>query len=183
MSHVTDLADPNRCKGACPTGQCMSVAEYGTEYCKAHGGESLKDVEESRSYLLTQVEYKRRLAQLQVQHEPIRELRDAIALTHLLIEKRMNACTDDIDLMAACAPLNQLLLTMERLCKSAVQIQQNMGALLSKQTVLLLGQQLVKIIIDEMVGVPDYEERVDRINERLFKTITIISNSEESNNA
>jgi hypothetical protein len=139
----------------------------------AHGGQDTRNDEETRSYLLTQVEYKRRLAQLDAQYEPIRELRDAIALTHLLIEKRLNACKNDAELMAACDPLNKLVLTMERLVKSAIQLEQNLGVLLSKPTILTLGQSIVTIIIDELVDVPNYEERVDRITSRLFNTIAV----------
>lgn len=178
MNLVENPADPNRCKGAAPDGQCRAVAEPGSEYCKAHGGRSNKNEMETRSYLLTQVDYKRRLAQLQAQSEPIRELKDAIALTHMLIEKRFNLIKDDNDLLAACGPLNSLLLTMERLVKSAVQLEQNLGALLSKPTVLNLGQTIVTIIIDELAGIPDYEERVDRINSRIFESIALTSNVE-----
>lgn len=178
MHRVTDLADPNRCKGAAPEGQCLYLAMTGSEYCKAHGGSHNKDLAETQSYLLTQADYKRRLAQLQVQSEPIRELKDAIALTHMLIEKRFNLIKDDNDLLAACGPLNALLLTMERLVKSAITLEQNLGALLAKPTVLNLGQTIVTIIIDELAGVEGYEDRVDRITSRMLQSISLSANTE-----
>lgn len=178
MSRIEYPADPRRCKAAAAAGQCREVVEHGSEYCKVHGGRSTKNEEDTRSYLLTQVDYKRRLAQLQAQSEPIRELKDAIALTHMLIEKRFNLIQNDNDLLAACGPLNSLLLTMERLVKSAVQLEHNLNALLSKPTVLNLGQTIVTIIIDELAGLPGYEEHVDRIASRMFESIALTNNAE-----
>lgn len=180
MHRVKDPADPHRCKGAAPDGQCMNEAEHGSEYCKAHGGVDTQNDEDIRSYLLSQADYRRRLAQLQQHQEPIRELKDAIALTHMLIEKRFNLVKTDADVMAACGPLNQLLLTMERLVKSALQLEQNLGSLLTKTSVLNLGQVMVTIIVDELSELPNYESIVDRITNRLFKSIEVSSNQEQS---
>jgi hypothetical protein len=175
MIRVTDPADPRRCKGATEIGQCWNEAEVGCTNCRVHGGRSTKDEDETQSYLLAQVEWKRRISELEAHQEPIREISRALAITHVLIEKRMNACKDDAELVASCAPLNQLLLTVERLAKTSVQLQQNLGTLLSKSEVLQLGQAIIKIIIEELIEVPQYEALVDRITSRMFHTITVAS--------
>lgn len=174
MRLVSDPADPNRCQGTAPKGQCMQKAVEGSKFCESCGGSNkIAEKEQLRSYLLTQVDSARRLAQLQDSHDPVRELRDAIALTHLLIERRMNLIQTDADLMVACSSLKGLIETMDRLVNSATRIEQHLGQLLSKQTVLNLGQVVVNILIDELDGVPQYEAIIDRITHKLLQHITV----------
>ena len=90
----------------------------------------------------------------------------------MLIEKRWNLIKDDeTDLLMACAPLNQLLQTMERLVNSCHRIEQNLGELLARQAVLSLAKEMVSIVIDEIEGIDDYEAIIDRITSRLIDTI------------
>lgn len=177
MHRVKDPADPRRCKGAAQDGQCMNEAEHGSDYCRAHSGVSTAEEEGRRIYHLAQARYRTRLAQLS-EHEEVKSLREEIALNRMLIEQRFNLIKNETDLLAACGQLNQMLLTVERLVKSAHQIEQNLGVLLSKPTVLRLGQQLCEIIVEELVGADRYEERVDRICERLIQAIAAAHNPE-----
>jgi len=179
MERVTDLADPNRCKGAAQDGQCQNRAEYGCDYCAAHGGRSLQEAEDKRGYLLAKVDERSRLARLSDDLEPVKELRDLISLQHMMIESRYNAITNEGELLAACGPLNQMLLTMERLINSAHRIETNLGELLQRHAVLALAKEMVQIVIDELDGIEDYEAIVDRITQRLIDTIRNASNIQE----
>ena len=179
MERVTDLAAPNRCKGAAPDGQCQNVAELGSEYCRVHGGQNIQPAEDARGYLLAKVQDATRLATLSDELEPVKELRDAIGLQHMLIEKRYNLIHNDGDLLAACGPLNQMLMTMERLVNSCHRIQTNLGELLARQAVLTLAKTMVEIVIDELDGIEDYVIIVDRITQRLIDTIRNAGNPEQ----
>ena len=176
MERVTDLADPNRCKAAAPDGQCQNKAEYGSEYCRAHGGVNLKEVEDKRGYLLAKVDERTRLAKLSDGLEPVKELRDLISLQHMLIERRYNSINSEGELLAACGPLNQMLLTMERLINSTHRIETNLGELLQRHAVMALAKEMVRIVIDELADIEDYEIIVDRITQRLIDTIRNASN-------
>lgn len=176
MERVTDLADPNRCKGAAPDGQCQNKAEHGSDYCRAHNGHSLQEAEEKRGYLLAKADERSRLVRLADDLEPVKELRDLISLQHMMIERRYNAITSEGELLAACGPLNQMLLTMERLINSAHRIETNLGELLQRHAVLALAKEMVRIVIDELEGVEDYEIIVDRITQRLIDTIRNANN-------
>ncbi|REJ86529.1 MAG: hypothetical protein DWQ35_23145 [Planctomycetota bacterium] len=178
VNRVKDPADPRRCQGAAPDGQCMNEAESGSDFCRAHGGHSTAEAQEKRLYLLTKAKHRERLAQLS-EHEEIKSLRDEIAIARMLIEERFNAIKNDSDLLAAFGPINTSLLTVERLVKSAHQIEQNLGNLLAKTSVLALGQSISRILIDELEDLPDYEEIVDRINERIITTIASAGNPTE----
>ena len=163
--------DPNQCKGTSKHGQCPNLAEHGCEYCAAHGGVSTKDRDETRSYLLAQADVKRRLAQLDAQLDPVRDLQRTISLVHLLIETHVNASKSDVALMSNCAPLEKLIQRMESLCKSVVTVQEKLNLLLPRSAVLSLGQSIVQIVIEELEGIEGYEQIVDRIINRIFPAI------------
>lgn len=177
MERVTDPADPNRCKGSARDGQCQNFAEPGSDYCRACGGRDLQKAKDVRGYLLAKSHEKTRLAQLSDDLEPVKELRDAIGLQHMLIEKRYNLIKDDSDLLMACGPLNAMLQTMERLVNSCHRIETNLGQLLARQAILSLAKSMVEIVIDELEGIEDYEAIIDRITARLVDTIKGANNS------
>jgi hypothetical protein len=172
MDRVNDLSDPRRCKGAAPDGQCRNVALHQSDYCKVHsGGVDHLPAEQQRGFLLAKADDKARLASISDKLEPVKELRDTIALTHMLIERRWNLVKDNAELLQACGPLNQLIQTMEKLVNSCHRIETNLGELLARNAILALAKELVAIVIDELEGIDDYEEIIDRITTRLVDTI------------
>ena len=181
MDRVTDLADPRRCQGSAKTQQCMNIAEPGSNYCRAHGGTNKAEGEKRRQYQLTQARLRNRLTQL-TDHEEIKSLREEIGLTRILIEELLNSAQGNTELLQKSATFIGLVQTLERLIKTSHQIEQNLGFLLSKPTVILLGQQIIHILIDELQGVDEYEQRIDRITGRMFDTIEESTNTEEEKN-
>jgi hypothetical protein len=114
--------------------------------------------------------------------EPVKELRDTIALTHMLIEKRWNLIQGKNDLLIHCGPLNQLIQTMDKLVNSCHRIQTNLGELLARHAVLALAREMVAIVIDELEGIEDYEAIIDRITSRLVGTIRKADNIPKDQN-
>ncbi len=172
LARVTDPADPTRCQGAAPDGQCLNKAEPGSNRCRAHGGTDLAaKAERKRGYLLAKAEDQTRLATLSEELEPVKALRDSIALLHMMIERRWNSIKTDGDLLQACGPLNQMLQNMERLVSSCHKIEQNLGQLLAKNAILALAKRMVEVMVEELEGIEDYEAIIDRITVRLVDTI------------
>lgn len=165
-----DPADPNRCKQSVGDNQCLDMAAPGSEFCLKHRGIDHTNENSTRLYLLAKAEDRVRLHRL-AEHDEIRSLREEIALARMLAERRWNMMKTDNDAIIHCASINTLLLTIERLVKSAHSIEQNLGILLSKSAVLNLGQAICRIIVDELEGIEDYEEIVDKITQRILTTI------------
>jgi hypothetical protein len=111
---------------------------------------------------------KLRLAQLN-RHERIKSLNEDIALQIMLIERRWNMVKNDEQLISACGHLNSGLRTLLELIKSAHQIEQTLGQLLTADTVRQLGATISQIIVDELelADLDDYEARVDRIMDKI----------------
>jgi len=179
MQRVLDPADPTRCKGTNPEGQCWNQAEEGSDFCRAHHGVNLAPARNMRQYLLTKVEERTRLAQF-ADHDEIKSLREEIALTRMLIEKLYNSIQSQADLLTICGPLNRALLTVERLVKSSHQIEQSLGNLLGRPAVLRVGQQIVEILMVRLEGIPGYEGLVDSIIEDIVPTIQSATNETEN---
>jgi hypothetical protein len=179
MDRVTDPADPSRCKASDRDGQCWHVAEPGDDYCRKHAGTNQEEDRLIRNYHLTDARLRRRMAQKAGQ-EDYKSLAEEIHLTRILIEDLMNTHKTDTERLANCGAYNQLAMTLERLIKTSHQMEQSLGTLLSKPTIVLLGQDIIRILIDELRGVPQYEERIDRITGRMLETIELTTNKLEN---
>jgi len=177
MKLVTDPADPRRCKFSYPHEQCWREAEYGSEFCLAHGGKSTEQAENKRMYHLAEVDSRLRLAELSG-HDDIKSLREEIGLVRILIEKQVNSAKGDIDLLSRCGSINNLILTLSRLTKDCQALEKDLGELLSKQAVFRLIQSMCEIVVEELQGIEGYEEVIDRISERLFSTVGEAQNVE-----
>ena len=172
LKRVKDPADPTRCKGPSVDGQCMNRSEPDSDYCRCHGGRDLTEQRNLQGYLLAKATDRTRLAQLSEEIEPVKQLRDSISLLTMMIERRWNAVKDDTELLQACGPLNQMLQNMDRLVNSCHKIEQNLGQLLAKQAILTLAKRMVEVMVEELEGIDDYEEIIDRITSRLVDTIS-----------
>lgn len=180
MPRVTHPADPRRCQATYASGQCLNLAVEGSANCESHGwAGNVQEAEENarRLYHLTDARYRQRLADLD-EHDHLRTLRELIAIATRLINTRFNLISDDpADLSETCGPWDDLLLTKDRLVKSAHQIEQNLGVLIGKPSVIRLGQLIVQIIAEQLQGIPDYTNVVGKIAQQTMQAITSANNA------
>ena len=165
---MNQLIDPNRCQGSTHYGQCRHMAEPGDKLCRACGGKDKLAIANRRQYNLANAEYASRIAQF-AESDHVKSLREEIAMVRLLIEKRVNAINNDTELIAACGPLQQLTLTMEKLVKTCHSMEKDMGDLMSRTALLVLAQKMLEIVSEEIEKIPGFEEIVDRISSRLLR--------------
>lgn len=171
---VTDPADPERCQGQAPDGQCRNKRDPGSNLCFiCLRGKSMALVNDLKLYDLAEARH--RLAQL-TEHDPLQALREAIALSILLVQKRFNLVETDAEFLRAYGEINMLLLTRERLVKSAHVIEQQLGVLIGKPTVLRLGQLVIHFAADELRDLPDYSPLMLRISDQIVEAITVANN-------
>jgi len=171
MHRVTDPADPERCKGSCGHEQCWNRAAAGSEFCAAHNGRDKSEALNMRSYLLGTVQDQARLAQF-AESENIKSLRDEIALARLMVERHWSMIKTDNDFVNRAPSVNSLLLTIERLIKSSHSIEQSLQILLGRDQVIAFAQLFVQAVMDELVGIPNYEPTVERIITRIMATVS-----------
>jgi len=145
-------------------GQCLRHAQPGSDFCEQHSPETLQQ----RLYRISRA--KGRYYQ-HAESSEVKSLRDEIAIARTLLEERWNQMKEETDVLAAVGPINTLLVTIEKLVSSCQKLEASLGSLLAKPTLLSVAQQIVGILIEELQGVPGYERLIDRISDRIIKTI------------
>jgi len=171
MERVNELDDPHRCKASAGDTQCLNRAAVGSDFCIAHRGIDREEAMNKRAYLLAEANDRARLASF-AESENIKSLRDEIALARLMAERHWNMIKNDNDFINRAPSINSLLLTIERLVKSSHSIEQSMKSLLGREHVIAFAQLLVKVVMDELVTVPGYEEIMDRVMLKIMSTLS-----------
>jgi len=164
-----------RCKWVTSEGQCDREADTGP-FCSQHGPVSPDQA--VRHYHITNTI----LADTHDRHNAvsqIKDLREEISLTRAMIETRLNLAQEESEFIASMGILHQYLATVEKLVASCHRMDSSLGNVLSKASVLRLAQELVTIVAEELEGVDDRDERVDRIAHRLIQTAAIANNEEK----
>jgi hypothetical protein len=161
MEKVLSEYDSTRCQGLVKNNPCMNVAQPGSNYC------ALCDPEHQpkkvlKNYLLGKAQDQARLSELST-NEEIKSLREEIALTRMLIQKRLDVVKTDTDLIMACSSINALLLTVDRLVNSTHKIEQSLGELLERDTVVRIANYLVQCLIKHLENVPNVNEIIDAV--------------------
>lgn len=154
------------------TGQCGREAIPGTKRCPIHT-RSKSDRHEKRMYLLLNHKFRERHAMLS-EHEDLRSIREEVGIARMLLEERLNAINTEADLVASCASINTLLLTIEKLTNSCLKLDQSVGNLLSKPVLLKVASDIVQIVLEEVAELPNHEVIVDTISKRILQTISDI---------
>ena len=165
----------DRCEATTSEGRCPNRKLGGSAYCKPCRNK--KRNPEPRQYQLNNARFRQRQGEFG-EHEALLSLRDEIALVKILIEERYNLIKNDSDLMVACGPLNTLFLTLERLVKSCNSLEKSLGNLLSKSALITFAGEVITIVADEISHLPEYEELVDRISDRLIEATVNTKNVE-----
>ena len=97
------------------------------------------------------------------EHDDIKSLRDEIALTRMMIEGLWNSAQSDVERLAIYGRVNSHILTLEKLVKTCNQIEERLGNLLAKSTLLRVGTQICQLLVNALEGLPNYEQLVDAL--------------------
>ncbi len=157
----------SRCKWVTSEGQCDRQAVNG-QFCDRCG--PITPDEAIRHYKITN----RLVSDTHDRHNAvsqIKDMREEIALCRTLIETRLNLATEETEFISSLGILHQYLSTVEKLVASCHRMDSNLGNVLDKASVLTLAQEMVTIVAEELKEVPNRDEIVDRIANRLIETI------------
>ncbi len=173
--------DPRRCQAVAKHGQCTHLAVAPSKYCKPHGLKGDVTLHKARvqHYRINDPALQDSMKR-QSELEEVRSLREEIHLVRSMIEMRLNL-VDDEDrgaMLLAFSSVNTYMQTLEKLVSSCHRMEVSLGSLLTKAAIFSLGQEIVIILADELQGIDNYEEIVDRISERV---VVAIANQENEN--
>ena len=177
MRELTGPADPRRCKSPGPSGQCLRRAEDGSDYCVFHGGKDQGPARRMRKYLMATVADQALFDEYNAD-AGLKSLHREIALTRAMIQNVIRTATTEVDKINAYSRVNSYMLTLERLVKTGHLLDKSLGELVNKVELLQLGKQLYQIVIDRLVGVPNYEQLVDAIISDMDRAFHSVGNKE-----
>lgn len=148
--------DPNRCQATGGAGQCpyLAIGTYdpaskiwtGPKYCARHGGHRVlknEDKESQRMYMAAL--WKDRIG-YQADHPKYKSLREEMGILRMTLERRLDFCKDDSQLMMYSGQITELVREIGKLAKTAHAIERDMGHLLDKSQAEAWIQELVGII-------------------------------------
>lgn len=153
---------PNeRCEGTIVTGQCINCKMPGANYCPNCGGGSqlrVKNEKAIRNYRLQR--WKTRVGEM-ADSNSIKSLREEVGILRVILEEMMNQCKDATDLLLYSQRLSDLVMKVEKLVLSCDRLENRMGLLLGKDSVLQLAATYVQII-NNYIADPDIIEQISQ---------------------
>lgn len=173
MSEKCSPDDPRRCQGVTPHGQCQYLAVPGNDRCEYHSqgtGERKLRQKRVERYLIDNEQLRKSYLR-QNDDAHYLDLKDEIALTHAMIERRLNAIQTDADVMMAIGPFTQMVQRLESMKISLMKLQQQLGLVLGKDELRQLAIVFANVLDEELDGLEDKETRMEAILERLFVAV------------
>lgn len=152
---IDSESDPERCQGVNQgnnnfSGQCHYKRVKGSNFCPRHGGNvALQKIEKekTRNYYLGK--WRQRVNEF-ADNPEIKSLREEIGIVRMMIETVLGKCQDENDLLIFSNQIQQLIQQAQKLVESCHKLEQSTGALLDKQTILVVCDSIVKIISEHI---------------------------------
>lgn len=173
-NEIIPADDPNRCQALAGNKQCRNEAVEGCTVCESHGGRVRLRSLTKRQYDIDDSHIAKQYQRF-ADHEAIYSLRDEIALVRTLISNSLKNIADDPLTIPA---ILSMTTTLEKLVKTSATTEYRLGQLLSKDAVTRILQQVIVVINNELIDLPDHTERADRIVAGLARAVQEESNRE-----
>jgi predicted metal-binding transcription factor (methanogenesis marker protein 9) len=158
-------------------GQCPEDAMEQRDYCPIHA-HLAKDHDQKQQYQLLKHKYRERTSQL-AGHNKMKGLQWEIAIAEMMLENRINSITSQADEISAGGFIKEQLALIEKLKTASQKLEIASGNLLSKETLVTVAGETVKVLLEELKDIPDFEGIVDRISNRMFTIIDNAQNTEQ----
>ncbi len=102
----------------------------------------------------------------------IKSLREEIGILRVILEEMLNQCSDATELLLFSVRMANLVMQIEKLVISCDKMENKMGLLLSKDSVLQLASEFVEIINGEITDM----ETIERISMKMMQATLRIQN-------
>lgn len=170
-------AHVDRCTATHKHIQCPYIKVEGANGCPRHSAvhDHIREERENlKNYRLTK--WKHRVGEL-ANTPNVKSLREEIGILRMILEEMLEGCNDRIELLLYSSRISDLVMKIEKLVVSCDKLENRMGLLLDKQSVLFLATQYIEIINNHIEDVTVLES----INEEIVKATSYIgsNNSDE----
>jgi hypothetical protein len=153
-------------------GSCPRQAVEGSLFCDRHTDEGKR----VRNYLIED-------ARLKVEFERLAgadlySIRDEVALLRTMINDRFNMARSEAERIVAYREIGSWLGTLDKLVTSLNKLEKDTDQVLTKETLLSIGLEIVKILDEEIKSLPGHEQVIDAVAVRIVPLIEQASNKQ-----
>ena len=168
------LHDPKRCQTRDATSnQCPYIAQEGSIFCPRHIRESQATQAAKAANMYRLGAYQARVEELST-HSEIKNLRAEIGILRMILEKIIDSCHgEDVNLIAYSGQISDTTLKLRTLISTCHKIDIQLGAMLDRDKVMLIGYKIVEIISEVLP--PDQHHLLDAVGEKIASAIMEIS--------
>ena len=175
---MTELDEPiDRCDGTSTYGPCPYKKVPPTNFCPRHGSNKYFEKErkdELNNYRLDKWKY--RVGEL-ANNDSIKSLREEVGILRMILEEMLNRCKDTTELLLYSSRMSDLVMRIEKLVVSCDRLENRMGLLLSKNSILQLAAEYVEIINQHVTD----PEIIDAISTKMIQ-VTLTTENPVANN-
>lgn len=151
FERISSDDDPERCQGVIPgRGQCINRRLSGSNFCAAHGGNVGNEMQKAaslRRYRLAK--WQSRVDELATD-SGIKDLKDEVAILRMMLEEQLTACKTSMDLMLNSGRISDMVMKIDKVVGSCQRLDKELGGLIDKSTAMRLGQEIVRIIGEQI---------------------------------
>jgi len=158
--------DPRRCQGQHQHGQCRNKSVEGHDRCPLHIGRGLHAEKQKKVRNYNLAAYQGRLDEL-TEAPAIMSLREEIAILRMMLERRLNSCKSEVELLGSANAVGDLISKIEKVLTSCHRLELSAGLHLDKPTALAMGTKIMEVIAEFI----DDQDKLDQIAEGIINVI------------
>jgi len=155
-----------QCEHTGPHGQCSHPKVDGSDYCARHSKES----DRIQGYRLSSPELRKQFEHFE-QSDLLETVRQEISLLRALINDRLNMLDSPAERIAAFQSVAPQLVAVVKSLETIVKLEHQTNVVLGKDALRSLAQEIIKILTEELVEVPDHDSIIDRVAKRIASAI------------
>ena len=152
IERIEDETDPRRCQALMKGGteQCQLVSVPDTNYCACHGGAKIQYNKEKNDANLYRLDKYHARIQRMKGHSEAKGLQNELGILRMVLEERLQSCTDNVELVMQSQQISDLVMKIERLVTSMNKMEEKLGNYLSKTQLLSFAQKVIGILQAEI---------------------------------
>ena len=138
--------DPKRCQASGQMGQCPYLSVEGVKYCPRHNA-SARTISAKRASDMYSLGKYQEIVEGFAVHDEIKNLRAEIGILRMTLQAIINQCGGESkQLVAYSGKIADMSMKLKDLLRTCHQIDKDMGLLLDRDKVMLIGQKIVDLI-------------------------------------
>ena len=146
-------------------GRCQYRKVYGSDYCRAHGGDTnIKEREDMKNYQLTK--WQEQISR-NADSPEIKKLNEEVGILRFCLQSVLNNVKDEGDLARAQPQVQSLVKEINSTIQALHKIELQTGNLLGKAAVSAIAEDIISSVTSNLANIPQLIELTDSQESKL----------------